>query len=70
MVENYKESNEYLQHMEHLQNISESIKALHSTILSLYLGLRSENVQEQALDAIKCIGVCVKEISNELEQEI
>lgn len=70
MMEDYKDSIEYLQHIEQMKSISNSIKALHSTILSLHFGLQSENVQKQALDAMKCISICVKEISNQLESEL
>uniref|UniRef100_UPI0040566DD2 hypothetical protein n=1 Tax=Agathobacter sp. TaxID=2021311 RepID=UPI0040566DD2 len=69
-MEKYEESTGYLQHIEHMKSISDSINALHSTILSLYVGLQSENVQQQALHGIRCIGVCVKEIGNQLDNEL
>lgn len=69
-MEYYKESAEYLQHIESMKRILNHVKALESTISSLHFALESENVQQQALDAIQCIGICVNEIGNQLESQL
>ena len=50
--------------MEEKKKISSKLGALHNTILSLYAALESENVEQQALDIIECIGFCVNDIKN------
>ena len=69
-MEHSRETVEYLQHMEGIKRILNYVKALESTISSLYFALESENVQQQALDALQCIGICVNEIGNQLEVEV
>ena len=69
-MDNYKESPEYIKYMEFIKDISYRVKALHSTILSLHFGLETEHVQQQALDAIQCIGFCVNDISQKLDTQL
>lgn len=47
-----------------MKKISSKLGALHNTILSLYAELESENMEQQALDVIECIGFCVNDIKN------
>ena len=56
-------------HTEEKKKIVSKLKALHTTILSLYAQLENEKVEQQALDAIRCIGFCVNDIKNSMEQE-
>lgn len=58
MVEIYKEEK---------NEIALKLKSLHNTILSLYVALESERVEQQALDAMKCIGMCVNDIINSID---
>ena len=58
MVEIYKEEK---------NEIALKLKSLHNTILSLYAALESERVEQQALDAMKCIGMCVNDIINSID---
>ena len=55
--------------MEELKKISSKLKALHNTIQSLYAALESENIEQQALDVIECIGFCVNDIKNDIDNE-
>lgn len=58
IVEKYKEEK---------KEITSKLKSLHNTILSLYAALESERVEQQALDAMKCIGMCVNDIINSID---
>ena len=58
IVEKYKEEK---------NEIASKLKSLHNTILSLYAALESERVEQQALDAMKCIGMCVNDIINSID---
>ena len=58
IVKNYKEEK---------KEITSKLKSLHNTILSLYVALESERVEQQALDAMKCIGMCVNDIINSID---
>ena len=58
IVEKYKEEK---------NEIASKLKSLHNTILSLYAELESERVEQQALDAMKCIGMCVNDIINSID---
>ncbi len=58
IVEKYKEEK---------KEITSKLKSLHNTILSLYVALESERVEQQALDAMKCIGMCVNDIINSID---
>ena len=58
IVEKYKEEK---------KEIASKLKSLHNTILSLYVALESERVEQQALDAMKCIGMCVNDIINSID---
>ena len=60
IVEKYKEEK---------KEITSKLKSLHNTILSLYAALESERVEQQALDAMKCIGMCVNDIINSIDKE-
>ena len=55
--------------VEEKKQLASKLKALHNTILSLYADLESERVEQQALDAMECIGFCVNEIRNSIEKE-
>ena len=55
---------------EEKKEITSKLRALHNTILSLYAELESEQVEQQALDAIECIGFCVNDIINALEKKV
>ena len=55
---------------EEKKKIASKLRALHTTILSLYVELESEKVEQQALDAIRCIGFCVNDIRNSMEKEL
>ena len=54
---------------EEKKKISSKLGALHNTILSLYAALESENVEQQALDAVECIGFCVNDIKNDIDNK-
>ena len=56
-------------YVEEKKQLASKLKALHNTILSLYAELESERVEQQALDAMECIGFCVNEIRNSVEKE-
>lgn len=56
--------------MDELKKISSKLKTLHNTILSLYAVLESENVEQQALDAVECIGFCVSDIKNGIDKTL
>ena len=56
-------------YVEEKKQLASKLKALHNTILSLHAELESEKVEQQALDAIECIGFCVNEIRNSIEKE-
>lgn len=43
------------------------LKALHTTILSLHVALEQEHIEQQALDAMECIGFCVNDIKNSID---
>ena len=58
IVEKYKEEK---------KEITSKLKSLHNTILSLYATLESERVEQQAVDAMKCIGMCVNDIINSID---
>ena len=58
------------QYVEEKKNTALKLKALHNTILSLYVELENEKVEQQALDAIECIGFCVNDIKNSIEKEM
>ena len=53
-----------MNYMEEMKKVSSKLGALHNTILSLYAELESENMEQQALDVIECIGFCVNDIKN------
>ena len=53
-----------MNYMEEMKRVSSKLGALHNTILSLYAELESENMEQQALDVIECIGFCVNDIKN------
>lgn len=53
-----------------MEKLSSKLKALHNTILTLYAELENENVEQQALDAVECIGFCVNDIKNSLDKEL
>lgn len=57
-------------YMDELKKISSKLKTLHNTILSLYAVLESENVEQQALDAVECIGFCVSDIKNGIDKTL
>ena len=60
IVEKYKEEK---------KEITSKLKSLHNTILSLYAALESERIEQQALDAMKCIGMCVNDIINSIDMK-
>ena len=53
-----------MNYMEEMKKVSSKLGALHNTILSLYAELERENMEQQALDVIECIGFCVNDIKN------
>lgn len=57
-------------YVEEKKKIASKLRALHNTILSLYVELENEKVEQQALDAIACIGFCVNDIKNSIEKEM
>ena len=57
-------------YVEEKKKIVFKLRALHTTILSLYAELENEKVEQQALDAIRCIGFCVSDIINALEKKV
>lgn len=57
-------------YMEEMKKTSSKLKALHNTILSLYAELESENIEQQALDVVECIGFCVNDIKNSIDKEM
>lgn len=56
-------------YVEEKKKIASKLSALYNTILSLYVELENEKVEQQALDAIECIGFCVNDIRNSMEKE-
>ena len=60
IIERYKEEQ---------NEIASKLKALHNTILTLYSELESEQVEQQTLDVIECIGMCVNDIINSIDKE-
>ncbi len=60
IVKNYKEEK---------KEITSKLKSLHNTILSLYAALESERIEQQALDVINCIAMCVNDIINSIDKE-
>lgn len=57
-------------YMECLDNVSLRLDALSNAILTMYVGLENENVQQQALDTIECIMFCVECIRTRLDEEL
>ena len=53
-----------------METVSKKLKALHNTISSLYAILENEKVEQQALDAIVCVGFCVSDIKNSIDSEL
>ena len=60
IIEKYKEEK---------NEIASKLSALHNTILTLYSELESEQVEQQTLDVIECIGMCVNDIINSIDKE-
>ena len=60
IIERYKEEQ---------NEIASKLKALHNTILTLYSELESEQVEQQTLDVIECIGMCVNDIINSIDMK-
>ena len=56
--------------MEEIKKVSLKLKALYNTILSLYAVLENEKIEQQALDAIECIGFCVNDIKNSIDENM
>lgn len=56
---------DYNKDMEFIEKISSRLNAIHSTILSLQLGLKSENIQ-QAVDVLECIDICIDDTKKEI----
>lgn len=46
------------------------LKALHNTIVSLHMALEKEGIEQQALDVIECIGFCVNDIKNNIDNRL
>ena len=57
-------------YIEEMKKISSKLGALHHTIQSLYAVLEIEKVEQQALDAIECIGFCVSDIKNAIDKDL
>ena len=60
IVEIYKEEK---------KEIASKLSALHNTILTLYSELESEQVEQQVLDVINCIGMIVNDIINSIDMK-
>ena len=60
IIERYKEEQ---------KEIVSKLKALHNTILTLYSELESEQVEQQTLDVIDCIGMIVNNIINSIDMK-
>lgn len=57
-------------YMECLDKVALRLDALSNAILTMYVGLENENVQQQALDAIECIMFCVECIRTRLDEDL
>ena len=55
-------------YVEEKKKLVSKLKALYNTVLSLYVELENEKVEQQALDAIECIGFCINDIKNSIEK--
>ena len=60
IIEKYKEEK---------NEIASKLSALHNTILILYSELESEQIEQQTLDVIDCIGMIVNDIINSIDME-
>ena len=60
IIEKYKEEK---------NEIASKLKALHNTILTLYSELESEQIEQQTLDVIDCIGMIVNDIINSIDMK-
>jgi len=60
IIEKYKEEK---------NEIVSKLSALHNTILILYSELESEQIEQQTLDVIDCIGMIVNDIINSIDME-
>lgn len=60
IIERYKEEQ---------KEIVSKLKALHNTILTLYSELESEQIEQQTLDVIDCIGMIVNDIINSIDMK-
>ena len=64
------EKNEIVEiYKEERNEIASKLSALHNTILTLYSELESEQVEQQVLDVINCIGMIVNDIINSMDKE-
>lgn len=53
-----------------MEIVSLRLKALHNTIVSLHMALEKEGIEQQALDVIECIGFCVNDIKNNIDNRL
>lgn len=56
----------YNKDIEFIEKISSRLNAIHSTVLSLQLGLKSEDIQ-QAVDVLECIDICINDTKKETD---
>lgn len=47
-----------------LETVSSHLKKLNNMIMAITLGMQQENMEQQAIDCVECIGYCVNDIKN------
>ena len=57
---------DYNKDMEFMEKISSRLNAVHSTLVSLQLGMKCENIQ-QAVDVLECIDICINDTRKEID---
>ena len=54
----------YTQSIDSLETVTLCLEKLNSMIMSLCLGMQQENMEQQAVNCMECIGYCVSDIRN------
>ncbi len=56
----------YNKDREFMEKLVSRLDTIHSTILSLQLGMKCENIQ-QAVDILECIDICINDTKNMID---
>ena len=59
-----------LKYVDDLTMISLRFGKLHSVIESISMGMEREDMEQQAIDSIDCIGYCVSDIRNVVTEKL